>query len=311
VSLQTTAGTDPAQRDALGPLEQGLTGGWDPQARLVDMDTDGVEIEVLYPTLSFGMWKAPDVAYQYACMRAYNHWIADYVSTSPGRLIGLGLVSLRDVPAAIEEATRIAHTGLKGLCIAATAPRGQTYADPGFDPFWAAAHDLGLPVSLHVLTGSEEDRDTSRDFVADYTLWPRFIQQTIADVIAGGVLERFPNLKLISAEIDIGWIGSFLSRIDHAYQEHRHWSGACAQLKMRPSEYFHRQVYATFMDDAAGIAARHFIGVDNIMWGNDYPHPDACWPHSVKTIERIFQGVPEAETRKIVHDNAARLYGLR
>jgi predicted TIM-barrel fold metal-dependent hydrolase len=124
------------------------------------------------------------------------------------------------------------------------------------------------------------------------------------------VLERFPRLKVVSAEIDIGWIGTFLSRLDHAYREHRHWSGACAQLRMLPSEYFHRQVYATFMDDPAGIASREQIGVRNILWGNDYPHPDASWPHSRETIARSFEGVSEAETRRIVRDNAIELYGL-
>jgi predicted TIM-barrel fold metal-dependent hydrolase len=79
---------------------------------------------------------------------------------------------------------------------------------------------------------------------------------------------------------------------------------------MLPSEYFRRQVYGTFMDDPAGVAAREQIGVQNMLWGNDYPHPDACWPHSRETIARGFKGVSEAETRRIVRDNALELYGL-
>jgi predicted TIM-barrel fold metal-dependent hydrolase len=310
--LLATAGQSPEERSLAGGLDKGIAGGWDPVARLADMDKDDIELEVLYPTVSFGMWKAPDLDYQYACMRAYNRWMADYAGTSPGRLVGLGLVSLRDVGRAIEELKGFPAKGLRGACIAATPRAGETYALPRFDPFWAVAQDLGLPISLHVLTGSEEDRDTSgaRDFVADYVMWPRFVQQTIADLIAGGVLERFPRLKVISAEIDVGWVGTFLSRLDHAYREHRHWSGACAQLRMLPSEYFHRQVYATFMDDAAGLASREQIGVRNMLWGNDYPHPDACWPHSRETIARGFKGVPDAETRRIVRDNALELYGL-
>ena len=94
------------------------------------------------------------------------------------------------------------------------------------------------------------------DFVASYVMFPRHIQQTIADLITEGVLERFPELKVVSAEIDIGWIGTYLSRMDHAFEVHGHWSGACPQLTMPPSSYFHRQVYATFMDDPSGILAR-------------------------------------------------------
>ena len=172
------------------------------------MDKDDVEVEVLYPTVSFGMWKAPDIDYQFACMRAYNRWMSDYARSAPGRLVGLGLVSLTDVDKAAEELRSFPALGLRGACIAATPRAGETYALPKFDPFWAVAQDLGLPISLHVLTGSEQDRDTSgaRDFVADYAMWPRFVQQTIADLITGGVLERFPRLKVISAEIDVGWI---------------------------------------------------------------------------------------------------------
>ena len=310
--LLATAGQSPEERSISGGLDKGVTGGWDPVARLADMDKDDVEVEVLYPTVSFGMWKAPDLDYQFACMRAYNRWMSDYARTASDRLVGLGLVSLADVGRATEEIRSFPALSLRGVCIAATPRAGETYALPKFDPFWAVAQDLGLPVSLHVLTGSEEDRDTSgtRDFVADYVMWPRFVQQTIADLITGGVLERFPRLKVISAEIDVGWIGSFQSRLDHAYREHRHWSGACAQLRMLPSEYFRRQVYGTFMDDPAGIAARELIGVENMLWGNDYPHPDACWPHSRETIARGFKGVSDAETRRIVRDNALELYGL-
>ena len=310
--LIATAGQDPELRSATGGLDQGVTGGWDPVARLADMDTDGVEIEVLYPTVSFGLWKAPDIDYQYACMRAYNRWIVDYIGEAPDRLVGLGLASLSDIEAAVAEVQNFRAMGLRGVCIAANPRSGEHYGLPKFDPFWAVVQDLGLPVHLHVLTGSSEEGDLMgpRDFVASYVMFPRHIQQTIADLITEGVLERFPGLNVVSAEIDIGWIGTYLSRMDHAYEVHGHWSGACAQLTMLPSDYFHRQVYATFMDDPSGIAAREFIGVENIMWGNDYPHPDACWPNSVKTIERNFAGVSETDKRKIVRDNALALYSI-
>ena len=245
-------------------------------------------------------------------MRAYNRWMVDYVSAAPDRLIGLGMVSLGDIDAAIAELRTFADRGLRGVCIAANPRSDERYGMPKFDPFWAVAEELNLPVHLHVLTGSSEEGDLNgdRDFVASYVMFPRHIQQTIADLITEGVLERFPGLKVVSAEIDIGWIGTYLSRMDHALEVHGHWSGACPQLTMPPSAYFHRQVYATFMDDPSGILARSTIGVENIMWGNDYPHPDACWPHSRETIARNFAGVPDEETRKIVRDNALELYGF-
>jgi predicted TIM-barrel fold metal-dependent hydrolase len=124
--------------------------------------------------------------------------------------------------------------------------------------------------------------------------------------IVGVIGELFPKLKIVTVEGNIGWIPYFLERADRIYQRHRFWSRL--ELPMQPSEYFHCQVYATFIEDKAGIRLRDLIGVDNLMWSSDYPHTDTTWPNSRKYIEDTMAGVPEEEKRKVISGNAARLY---
>ncbi len=308
IGNQSAAGVAPEEMRQNSSFEEVFRGGWNPEARVRDMDTDRIDVEVLYPSFCMGLWKAPDVEYQLACMRAYNDWMADFVAGRTERLVGLGLIPLDDIDAAVRELQRAAGKGLKGACISAVPPEDRPYSDPVYDPFWAAAQEARLPLSLHVFTGKRAEMGS--DFLTGYALLPHWIQGTVGSMISNGVLERFPELRMISAELDIGWIASFLRRLDHAYVTHRHWSGAGASLTMLPSEYFHRQVYATFMDDQPGIQTRYQAGLENLMWSSDYPHPDSTWPHSVEVIERLFKDLPEAEKRMLVHDNAAGLYGL-
>ncbi|HXR36614.1 MAG TPA: amidohydrolase family protein, partial [Candidatus Binataceae bacterium] len=128
-------------------------------------------------------------------------------------------------------------------------------------------------------------------------------------LILGGVLERFPKLKIVSVENDIGWISHFIQRADHAYDRYRFLEREAA-VPQPPSYYFHRQVYATFQDDRVGIVTRDLVGVGNLMWASDYPHSDSTWPHSREVIARDFAGVNEHDRRMITADNASQLYGV-
>ncbi len=309
VGAQAVAGRDPRDFKKDARHEEGLRGGWDPQARLQDMDLDGVAAEVIYPTLAFTMFRIPDLAYRTACMDAYNRWMAEFCSTAKDRLIGLALISLHDMDTAKRQLDDALRLGLKGVCIAAMAPDDRPFFHEDYEPFWAAAQDAGIPLSLHVFTESSVQVE-SPDFMVRYSLVPSRIQKSLTTFISYGVLEKFPGLKLISVEVDIGWIPTYLQRIDHAFERHRHWTGTGQRLTLKPSEYFHRQIYATFMNDRAGVQLRHEAGVNNIMWSSDYPHADSTWPRSQEIIDAQFHDVPEAERRRIVHDNASELYGL-
>jgi predicted TIM-barrel fold metal-dependent hydrolase len=287
-------------------------GGWDPAARLKDMDLDGVDADVIYTTLGFRQFWFTDGALQRACFRVYNDWLADYCAYAPRRLAGLALISLHDVGEGIRELQRCAGRGLKGALIWASPPEAAPYSSTVYDPFWAAAQDLGMPISLHSITGmGAESRLAIKQPLDRYVrtaVLCHEVQRTLVVLIFSGVLERFPRLRLVSAENEVGWLPFFLQKLDQAQEEYRYLYPA--PLTLKPSEYFRRQVHATFIDDAVGVANRELIGVENMMWSSDYPHTVSTWPHSREVVERDFKGVPDDEKRLIVRENVARLYGL-
>jgi predicted TIM-barrel fold metal-dependent hydrolase len=298
-----------------GTYADARPGGWDPAQRLPDMELDGVEAEVLYTTLGFRLFWLKDAELQRACFRVYNDWLAAYCSYAPKRLKGLALISLYDPKEGARELERCAQLGLKGAMIWCSPPADQPYSLKSYDPFWAAAQDLDMPVSLHAITGMERIpwEYSPEKRAMRQTVTPHEIEKSFSILILSGVLERFPRLKIVSAENNCGWLPYYLQRMDRGFARFGP-SGTVTpwptKLTLRPSEYFRRQMYCTFIDDSFGVASRHWIGVDNVMWSSDYPHTASTWPHSRDIIERDFKDVSEVEKRKIVRENVAQLYGF-
>ena len=287
-------------------------GGWDPVERIKDQDRDGVSAEVIYPSFGMRLFQLDDGELRMACFRAYNDWLAEYCSYDPRRLAGIGTIALDDPALGTDELTRISAKGLRGAMIWGEAPAERPYSDPVYDRFWAAAQDAGVPISLHIVTErrSAPAPDLKKiSIMKHYVTMHHGIEKSLADLIMGGVLERFPQLKIVSVENDIGWIPHLMQRADHAYDRYRFLERDAA-IPHPPSYYFHRQVYATFQDDRVGIITRDVAGVGNLMWASDYPHSDSTWPNSREVIARDFAGVAEADRRRITADNAAELYGV-
>jgi predicted TIM-barrel fold metal-dependent hydrolase len=303
------AGKDPKDLNANQTVgyEQARPSGWDPVERLKDQDIDGVEGEVLYTTLGMFLFHLKDLGLQWACFRAYNDWVAEFSSHAPKRLIGLGLIATQDVDEAVRELQRVAKKGLRGVMMNAAPAGDLPYSDPHFDPLWAAAQDLNLPLSLHILTGKRSVQ-LGKGRVASTMSIIHEIQYSLTDLIYNGVLHRFPRLKLVSAENDIGWIAHYLYRLDECYKTLRYVDPT--PITMKPSEYFKRQVYATFQDDRPGVMTYELSGEDSLMWASDFPHRASTWPRSRAVIEQNFAGVPAAVTRKITYENVHRLYGI-
>jgi predicted TIM-barrel fold metal-dependent hydrolase len=290
--------------------------GWDPVARIADQELDGIDAEILYPTLGMKLFAMPDGALQRACFHAYNAWLAEYCAHDPARLYGIGLVSLEDVALAVRDVEEVARQGMRGVMIWGAPPEDRPYDDPAYDPFWKAASSLGLPVSLHIIAGRgrmsggvvDAMRGRSHSGVW-YMNVLHEIQDSLARIVFGGVLHRFPDLKIVSAENDTGWLPHFLYRMDHCYDKFcALWPDATPEP---PSFYLRRQLFATFQDDPVGPATYALFGRDNYMWASDFPHSDSTFPESRMWIDKNFAGVPEDVRRRIVRDNAAELYGMR
>jgi uncharacterized protein len=290
----------------------------DPALRIEDQDQDGVCAEVLYTSLGMSLFGLEDAELQAACFRGYNDWVSEFCSYDRKRFVGIALISLADVEQGAEELRRASKIGLKGAMIWGAAPPDKPFWHHLYDPFWETAQELAMPLSLHVITGAPGTsgrvaqpqppamklKGSTR--VTRYMKLPLDCQASFTDMILGGVLMRFPRLKLVSAENDAGWIAHYMYRLDHAFEKFGVFLET--RLDLKPSDYISRQLWATFQDDPIGPLTWQYFGEDKFMWASDYPHTDSTFPHSREVIEKDFAAVPEKVKRKMVCDNAAALY---
>jgi len=293
--------------------------GWDPVERIKDQELDGIDAEVLYPTLGMPLFTMTDPELQRACFAAYNEWVAEFCRHDPRRLYGIGLISLEEIDKAVSDVERIAKLGMRGAMIWGAPPSDRPYSDRAYDPFWQAASEHGLPVSLHIIASrgkvsqiggkaSEHRWGTLINAGVWYMTVIHEIQESLVTMVFGGVFERFPELRVVSAENDSGWLPHFLYRMDHAFDK---FSAMLNEpLSLRPSEYVRRQVWATFQDDPIGPRTYDVFGSHNYMWASDFPHTDSTFPESHAWIEKNFSGVPDAIRERIVYQNAVELYRM-
>jgi predicted TIM-barrel fold metal-dependent hydrolase len=295
-----------------GRFEDVHTGGYDPEQHLKDMQIDGVAGEVLYPSQGLFYFKVADSQLMSAIFRTYNGWLAEFCSTDPARLKGIAMINLDDVQDGIRELERTARLGFVGAMISEYPPEERRYDSPEYEPFWAAAQNLGMSLSLHTATrrqgtNSGMVRRTVRD--ASRRATKAFLPATsICDMLFSGVFERYPALKVVVVEFELSWVPYLLNTMDYTYRERHEEATYRFKDGLLPSDLFHRQVLLSFQEDAVGIRLRDLIGVDNIMWGSDYPHSESTFPRSRQVLAEILAAVPEDEQAKIVGLNAARLY---
>jgi predicted TIM-barrel fold metal-dependent hydrolase len=332
--LNSLAGKKPEEYSlTVRRLDETRAGGWDPAARLEDMDLDGVAAEVLY---GGGPLNSADPELRLASHAAYNDWLADFCAVAPDRLIGVayipfgsmegtpteikvssgstsagGSASFGSVEGAVAEIERAHRRGLKSVLIPAEPPFGEWHG-PEWAPLWRTLSELQMPAAFHVGFSFAGKRQTSLDsgsyFLTHLVMSKLGMAAPLVQLAYSGVLEAYPGLKVVAVEGQLGWIPFVVQYVDHLYEKHRHWTKL--DLKERPSYYLRRQVYATFMEDEVGLRERHALGVDNIMWSSDYPHSETTWPNSRQLVEQWLAELTPEETRKIVRDNARSLYGL-
>ena len=284
---------------------------WDPAYRLKDQDRDGVQAEVIYTSMGMPLFGLDDAELRFACFRAFNDWAAEYCSHDLNRLVPLGLITLEDIPSAVAELERIARKGMKGAMIWAEPPDDRPYSHRDYEPFWAAAQSLSMPLSLHILTarqGTGANPTGGSGFLLSLATLHHQIERSLSVLVYGGVLEKFPGLRIVSAENDVGWMAYFMYRLDTV--QNRLGALGGMKLPMRASEYIKRQVYATFIADPVFVDSLQRFGPENIMWSSDYPHTAATFPRSQEIVNKRFGTLPEDKLRKIVHDTAAQVYGL-
>jgi predicted TIM-barrel fold metal-dependent hydrolase len=214
----------------------------------------------------------------------------------------------------VEELERCRKSNLPGALVWQAPHPDLPFTSHHYERLWAAAQDLEMPISLHILTGHNYSKNLggrtgAESYRGSVNLKTFEAITALFDLIFYGVLERFPRLKLVIVENEIGWIPFFLQQWDYYYRRFREVNPP--PITQQPSEYFGRQVYATFFDDAAGGHNFSWWGADNCMWSNDYPHPNSTWPNSRQVIARDLGHLSDETRAKLVRENVAQLYGLR
>lgn len=306
-----------------------MKAGYDPQARDAILDQEGVAAEVLFPDADvlgtgrlasspfgsgLGSGSGADPANVKAGARAHNRWLVDFCATNPHRRIGVAVVPVTaGVDDAVDQVRAAADAGLRGIMIPTRWFDAPAYLDAGYEPVWAACAEAGLVVHSHSGAGP-----------ADYQMGPGFLSIYAAEawwwaarpfwvLILSGVFERHPELRYSIAENGAWWVPDLVQRMDEkwegAHNTRKFGDAFKLDLSMRPSDYVNRNCFfAASTPGVDEIERRHAIGVDNLLWGNDLPHPEGTYPHTRKWIAERFRHVPQDETAKILGGNAAALY---
>lgn len=287
----------------------GKGGGAEPADRRADMASDGVVAEVIYPTFGLFIDIIDDTELALACARVYNDWLAETFFDAGDLHVPSAVVPIRDVESATAEMARVAAMGFRSAMIPTTPPDGVPYNRHDYDPIWSVAADAGIPLSLHTGTGALPSHERGPGgAIINYAKVGLLSAETLCYFAASGVLERHPGLKLVFVESGAGWYAYCCERMDEAYQEHDQWVNP--KLAAPPSHFATTQCWVTLGADRAPLLTRDVTGIGPLLWASDYPHPEGTYPHSQATVERIFAGLTAAEMQAVVHDNAARLYGL-
>jgi predicted TIM-barrel fold metal-dependent hydrolase len=292
--------------------------GFSAEAQLADMDKEGIEVAFLYP--SFGLFVLAfdglDPQLSAAVARAYNNWLSDFCRTEPHRLHGVAMLPLQDPELAAAEAARCAEDlGFGAVFVRPNPVNGRNFDDPALDPLWETMSSLGMALGIHeggfprlpqVVNGRLADSEQRH-------ICTHPMEQMIAAVslIYGGVLERFPGLRVAFLEAGCGWVPFWLHRMDEHWDNSvRRDFGAARSLTMPPSQYFHRQCYVSADPDEYMLGeVIELIGDDRIVFSTDYPHPDSPWPQAVSSFLKL-SGVSSRSKRKILWDNAQALYAV-
>ena len=327
MGLTCTAGQSYFQFNPMGGRYEDMRpASYDGQARLEEMTLDGIFAQLLYPsvTLKGARIYSKERELQLVCVKAYNDWLADdFCANSDGRLIPQAIIPTTGIDDALEELERAMKSGHRGAIIS-SFPNGSLEPMPEDDPFWARAQEADIPVIIHIgsfvpppptRSKAEPSRGaawTGLRFVGQ-AAWTKAGGQTlnvVCDVLFSGIFERFPQLKILLVESNIGWIPTLTEQADDMFKRYRWYTGAYKEMSSMPSEIFHRNFYATFMVDTVGVELRHRMNLNHIMWSTDYPHSGSDWPNSRDTIARVFRGVPKGEVKRMLHGNAKELFKL-
>jgi len=305
-------GSDPAKQALQDEL---IRASKDPYVRLKCLDRDGVWAEILNSTWMLYTMRAPDDRMVEACCQVYNDWIAEHASADPRRLYGTAMIHMADVGWAAKELKRVAKKGLRSVLINCdTRPDWPLYQEKQYDRFWAAAQEADMPVTLHIITGNVKDLFTfhgdERKKIPGETI--KLLQEAgpvvANEFIFGGIMDRFPKLKIVCSEFEVSWLPYWMFRV-HQLQ---HALGPAMHIKLpkKPVETYYRRIFHGLVDDSEFKLVWKKLPLKNIAWGSDFPHARCTYPNSQKVVKQVFKGLPQKVVDDLTYYNVAEYYNM-
>jgi predicted TIM-barrel fold metal-dependent hydrolase len=304
------------------------------EQRLQEQDQDGCAAEVLFPNMQAGpgFWRnIRDNDAYLAAIRAFNDWLAEaYCAVDPRRLLGLGVMPMSTLQDSLAELEHCAQLGLKGIVLSAF-PNGKVYPLPEDDQFWKAAMDMNMRTTVHVAFDRNGDRaeqptfiypdenpeimsKVKRGVVDEMSRLGLRSATSFSQLIASGVFDRLPDMRMFFAETRLGWIPFWMNEADFWFERHRHWSQRYLGFqppKRKPSEYMKEHfLFSVQGPERVAIELRDHVGVDHIMFATDFPHIECEWPNTRPSLETLTAGLPPDEKYKIVAGNVIDYFDM-
>ena len=291
--------------------------GYVPEVRVEFQRKAGIAAEVLNATMMLLIMQGRYNSVVRACAGVFNDWLAEFCSYNPQRLAGVAMIPMDDVDWAVAELDRVAGRGLKGAIINLIPPEGcLPYRDKAYDPFWAKAQDIGLPVTLHIITGRIPDplhfhtREEQEECAAMQIALMYEIMGVLAnEFIFGRILDRFPRLKLVCSEFEISWIPSFMWRLDQM-QEDFGYRLDLPTLDMKASDYMRHRIWHGVIDDPFAAESARKIGTDRVMWGSDFPHVRSMGLDAQSRLAAMLEALGTEDAKKVVGGTAAGVFPI-
>lgn len=283
--------------------------------RLKDMALDGVDAEIVFPSLGLTAYMIENAEAELATAQVYNDWLHGLLKDHTQQFVRCGILPVRDFRNTVAEMERLAKLGFTSAMIPSLIEPASglpPYTSEAWDAVFAAAERLGIVFALHTGTGRTDVRSFRGPggAVMNYMIQSCDGMVTIGAMVAGGLLDRFPGAKVCVIEGGASWLAALAERMDEVYEAHEPF--VRPKLSLTPRELIARQVACSFQTDRAGIMSRSVTGVRALLWGADYPHHEGTFPRSREVIARLFDGIDISEQDKaaIVGGNAARLFRL-
>ena len=283
----------------------------DPHVQITDMEADGVDVQVIYPTRGLGLNRHKETAVAVDVAHAYNEWLAEFCATDPRRLKGAALVALQDVGAAVKEVRHaVEDLGMVGVMM----PPNVRDTDIGrreFWPFYEEVERLGVGLGIHGGVGDDRMHGRFDTFIAVHTVcFPLECMAALTGLVFAGVPEVFPKLRMAALEGNCGWMPFLMDRMDEEFE--LRGAREAPLLKAKPSEYLlSSRIYCAFeLEETTIPYVIERFGVEKLLYSSDYPHWDSAWPNTVSTF-MAREDISEAHKRVIMSQNAPRFYGFK